>query len=289
VRLRRRSTILAAVLGGTLSVTWPRRAALISSGIRSLSRRKPNPATARGIRVDLGRSRGLWSATSLAADLSPHLTKLLGERTEGAVYSRFGGFTRGRPYSAFLDPESPYYQTWLGAFILFDRPRRRPVVGKGEQPDLVELGHVLDAIQRLVYVPAGCDQHFEDGSAIRPLGQMTIQDLRQDDARFWRVTGQLESWSTYCHGGSPRAPRRGRFLFGKVPRKAPRLVDDFHPLTYSAEIWLNHDDSLGATCARFLFSPTFVDRGGQTRTPGQQLLSSAPSLFRQIRFLVDLP
>jgi hypothetical protein len=276
-------------LGGTLSVTWPRRAALISSGIRSLSRRRPNPATQRGIRVDLGRARGLWAATSLAADLSPRLTDLLGEQTEGAVYSRFGGFTRGRPYSAFLDPESPHYQAWLGAFILFDRPRRRPVLFAGGQPDPDELSHVLDAIQRIVFVSAGCERRFGDGSTIRPLGAMTVQRLEQDGAQWRRVTGQLESWSTYCHGGSPSAPRRGRYLFGKVPKKAPRLVDDFHPLTYSAEMWLNHDDSLGATCARFLFAPTFVDRDGQTRTPGQHLLLAAPSLFRQIRFLVDLP
>ena len=290
MRLRRRSTILAAVLGGTLSVTWPRRAALISSGIRSLSRRKLNAATRRGIRVDLGPARGQWAATSLAVDLSAGLSSSAGELVEGVAYSRFGGFRRGRPYSAFLDPESAYYQAWLGAFVVFDLPRRRAfgfdAAGR-PQPDA--LARILDVVQRLVYESAGCARRFDSGEAIRPLGELKLEAPQAAGSDVWRVTGQFDTWSTYCQGGAPGTPRRGRFLYGKVPRKSTRPVEDFHPLTYSAEIWLQHDLALGATCAKFLVVPTFVDAGGQTRMPGQHLLLTAQVQFRQIRFLVDLP
>jgi hypothetical protein len=269
-------TVFAALGGLVAGLTWYRRSRISSVAVRALSGRRPNAATRKRIRVDLGAPTGDWSRTALAASLDHTLSEVVGRPVEGAAYSRFGDFEGQRRYSRFLDPTSLYYQAWLGAYVVLDSPDGRFGFSAAGDLRVEDALAVLEADQRLVYRSTGCPNRFSDGRATRALGELAVTPPTNLQP-FWRLRGEAESWSNYCRGGK-QSNGWGRALYGVVPADARHDVEDFHPLRYVGEFRVFHDEALGATCCSFLIAPRFVDRSGRELFPGQDLLRYGDAL-----------
>ncbi len=284
--MSRRAAIAFLTLGGLAGLVWPNRAALGSLAVRALSQRVPNAAARRGVRVDLGPAWGRWTRVPLAADLGPTLSEVVGYKIEAAAFSRFGGFPLGKSHSAYLDPTSPYYQAWLGAYLVFDVPSRPPF-GFDDQGGVRESDvlNVLDADQRLVYRSQSCPRRFPDGRAIRPIGEARSEPITVDGVSWHRVTGEAETWSTYHREPRPERQLRARWLYGVSPDRGADCAD-FPAIRCASEVWLRHDADLRATCAAFLVAAR--ERPAEREMPASEpLFFAARSLLRQVRFTAD--
>ena len=270
------------VLGGFgAGMTFARRSRLASVAVRALSGRRSSSAGHAGIRVDLGPAVGEWSRPALVASLDHTLSDVVGRPVEGAAYSRFGEFEGRHPYSRFLDPDSPYYQAWLGAYVVLDGPDGAFAFSAGDCPRTEDALAVLEADQRLVYRSTGCPHRFDGGRCTRPVGSILLHPPREDG--WWRLRGEADSWSNYCRGGGG-SDIWGRTLYGVVPAADEHDVDDYHPLRYTGEFWIRHDDALRATCCAFMIAPRFADRSGREHFSGEALLAEVAERLSLVRF-----
>ncbi len=271
--------VLAVALG------WRGRGLVKSVGMRRLAAALPNPAKRHGLNITIPIDRGGWTKLTLKIDLSPTLSEVVGYPVEAAAYSHYGGFNLSRVYSDFVNPESNYYQAWIGAYVVFDSERRRHFgFDDGGRPVQQEALDVLEADQRLVLGGAGCPNRFPDGRRVRLSGDMTATEIDRDGERWWRLDGKAETWSAY-HRGSSRGGRwRSAAGYGRVPDDAPHPVDDFHELTYSGSFWLRYYPEWQATCARFYIIPEYADRGGRPVTKGRQVEGECQAIVERIVF-----
>jgi hypothetical protein len=271
--------VLAVVLG------WRGRGLVKSVGIRRLAAALPNPAKRHGLNIDIPIDRGGWIKLTLKVDLSPMLSEVVGYPVEAAAYSHFGGFNLSRVYSDFVNPESDYYQAWIGAYVVFDNERRSHFgfddEGRPLQRDALD---VLEADQRLVLGGAGCPNRFPDGRRVRLAGDMTATEIDRHGERWWRLDGKAETWSAYHRGSSRDRHWRSEAGYGRVPDDAPHPVDDFHQLTYRGSFWLRYFPEWRATCARFYIIPEYTDRSGELVTKGQQVKSECQAIVERIVF-----
>ena len=256
-----------------------------SVGIRRLAAALPNPAKRHGLNIDIPIDRGGWIKLTLKVDLSPMLSEVVGYPVEAAAYSHFGGFNLSRVYSDFVNPESDYYQAWIGAYVVFDNERRNQFgfddEGRPLQQDVLD---VLEADQRLVLGGAGCPNRFPDGRRVRLAGDMTATEIDRHGERWWRLDGKAETWSAYHRGSSRDKHWRSEAGYGRVPDDAPHPVDDFHPLTYRGSFWLRYYPEWRATCARFYIIPEDTDRNGRLVTGGQQVEGECQAIVERIVF-----
>jgi hypothetical protein len=266
-------------------LAWLYRGLCMSIAVRLLGSRLPNAAIRRGLAISLGDHGGSWIRIGLQADLGKTLSQVLGHPVEGAAYSRFGGFNMSRLYSDFLNPDSPYYQAWLGAYVVFDDQDRR-AFGFDEQGGLVKEAALaaLEADQRLVFRSAGCPRKFPDGNVVKLRGQLTGEKVEHDGESWWCVSGEADTWSTYRRGGNPQASRLRRRAYGVVPSSAEHDVDDHHPLCYRGEFWMRYFPEFKATCAKFYIWPFYVDRHGREVTKGEQIVPECRELLKNISF-----
>ena len=273
------------LLGIGAGFAYMNRGMVRSIAIRLLARSLPNAATKRGVHIDLGPARGGWIRLVLQADLSATLREVTGVPWAAAAYSRFGGFNRSRIYSDFLNPTSPYYQAWFGAYIVFD-------TSQGEQygfaadgsPQTQAALDMLEADQRLVYSGAGVDKRFDDERCVRLLGEFQVEQVQEGEHIWWRMTGEAETWSVYYPDGHPRGNWKHFWTYGQVPLLAPHDVEPFHPLRYRGEFWQRHDQRLGATCAKFFVYPEYETRSGRRVTWAEQLVPECQTMLRTVRF-----
>ena len=270
---------LAVVLG------WRGRGLVKSVGIRRLAAALPNPAKRHGLNIDIPIDRGGWIKLTLKVDLSPMLSEVVGYPVEAAAYSHFGGFNLSRVYSDFVNPESDYYQAWIGAYVVFDSKRRSHFgfddEGRPLQQDAMD---VLEADQRLVLGGAGCPNRFPDGRRVRLAGDMTATETDRHGERWWRLDGKAETWSAYHRGSSRDKHWRSEAGYGRVPDDAPHPVDDYHPLTYRGSFWLRYYPEWRATCARFYIIPEYTDNDGRLVTGGQQVEGECQAIVERIVF-----
>jgi hypothetical protein len=277
--------VVALFICAAVLLAWLYRGLLMSIAVRLLGSRLPNPAKRRGLTISLGDHGGSWIRIGLQADLGKTLSQVLGYPVEAAAYSRFGGFNLSRLYSDFLNPDSPYYQAWWGAYAVFDHERRR-AFGFDEQGDFVpeEALAVLEADQRLVYRSAGCPRKFPEGNMVKLKGQLTGEKAEHQGESWWCIWGEAETWSTYRRGGSPEASRLRRRAYGVVPPSAEHEVDDYHPLCYRGEFWMRYFPEFKATCAKFYIYPFYADRHGREVTKGEQIVPQCRELLKNITF-----
>ena len=280
--MKRMLLVLIAVLA--LVAAWPRRGWVRSAGVRRLAAALPNPAKLHGLNIDIPVDRGAWTRLTLKVDLSPTLSEVVGYPVEAAAYSHFGGFNLSRVYSDFVNPDSDYYQAWIGAYVVFDGDRRTHF-GFDDEGQLVqqEALDVLEADQRLVLGGAGCPNWFPDGRRVRPIGDMTATEAVTAGERWWRMDGKAETWSAY-HRGSRGRHWRSEAGYGRVPDDATHPVDDFHPLSYSGSFWLRYFPEWQATCAKFYIYPEYTDKHGQLVTKGKQVESECRAIVDRISF-----
>jgi cob(I)alamin adenosyltransferase len=276
---------LLLVFGAGAAFAWLYRGLLLSLAVRLLASLLPNAAKRHALQISLGPHRGGWIRLTLQANLGKPLSEILGFPLEAVAYSRFGGFNLSRVYSDFMNPCSPYYQCWVGAYAVFDSEHRKGF-GFDERGTFVadEVRAALEADQRLVYRSAGCPHRFPDGNTVRLRGELRAERLEIDGLSWWRIRGEADTWSAYHKGSSPQASRLRSKVYGLVPGSEQHQVDDYHPLRYQGEFWLRYFPELQATCAKFFVWPTYKDRDGHEVSEGQHAAGMGGELLRSITF-----
>jgi len=267
---------------------WLLRGLLMSLAVRLLASRLSNAAKRHRLRIHFGHHEGGWIRCTLQADLGKTLSQVLDYPVEAAAYSRFGGFNLSRLYSDFMNPDSPYYQCWLGAYVVLDSEPRK-AFGFDAQGELVheEALAVLEADQRLVFRSAGCPHRFPDGTAVRLKGQLEGEVKEENGLSWWCIWGEADTWSAYHKGPNPEGSRLRSRVYGMVPYSATHAVDDFHPLRYRGEFWMRYFPEYGATCAKFYIWPSYDDQRGQRVSPPQELIVECQQLLTTIAFSRD--
>jgi hypothetical protein len=274
--------LLAALV---VAFGWRRRGRVKSVAIRRLAAARPNPAKRHGLEIRIPVDRGGWIRLTLQADLSRTLSEVVGYPVEAAAYSHFGGYNRSRVYADFVNPDSDYYQAWLGAYVVFDSERRQHFGFDDEgQPIQQEALDVLEADQRLVLGGAGCPNRFPDGRLVQLIGDMTVAEAELGGERWWRLDGKADTWSAFHRGRSPGGGWRSEAGYGRVPDHAPHPVDDFHPLTCTGSFWMRYFPEWQATCARFYIYPEYTDRNGERVTKGQRVETECQAIVDRITF-----
>jgi len=280
-----RRLALALVAVSAVALAWPRRFVLASTFMRLVAAAQPNPAKRHGIDMHFPVRGTGWIWPTLKVDLSASLSEVVGYPVEAAAYSHYGGFNVSPTYADFVNPDSSYYQAWIGAYVIFDNERRKHFGFDDEsKPVVQDATDVLEADQRLVYWAAGCSKTFPDGRLVRRIGEWTANEVDSGGERWWRLGGKAETWSAYHRGKTPQGNWRHYWASGQVPVDAPHAVEDFHPLTYSGCIFLRYRPEWQATCATFYIYPEYVDRNGEKVTKGQQLEAECQAIVDKIVF-----
>jgi hypothetical protein len=275
---------LMAIVSATTTVTWLYRGLLMSVTVRLLASLLPNAAKRHGLVIRFGAHKGGWVRLTLQADLGKTLSQVVGQPVEAAAYSRFGGFNLNRIYSDFMNPDSPYYQAWLAAFVVFDDEERR-AFGFDERGRFIpeEVMAVLEADQRLVYRSARCPYKFPDGNAVRFTSEVRGDQIEVGEQSWWRIAGEAQTWSAY-HRGTPEGSSFRSRVYGIVPSSAEHNVDDFHPLRYQGEFWMRYFPENEATCAKFYIYPYYDDIRGKEVTKGDHIVAVCQELLKGITF-----
>jgi hypothetical protein len=276
---------LLLILTGA-ALAWLFRGLLMSLAVRFLASRRSNSVKRHGLKIDFGPHTGQWIRLGLQANLGKTLSQVVGYPLEAAAYSRFGGFNLSHSYSGFLNPESPYYQCWLGAYVVFDS-EHRTAFGFNQEGRLMEQDVLaaLEADQRLVHRSTGCPHRFADGNAVRLKGKLsTAQTQTAGGLTWWRTSGRADTWSSYHKGASPSGSRLRSLIYGTVPRSASHSVSDYHPMTYEGEFWMRYCPEYEATCAKFCIWPISAE-GIVGRANGKdQIARESPQLLERITF-----
>ena len=275
--------LVVIVLAATV-VAWFYRGLLMSLMVRLVASSLPNAAKRHGLVIRFGAHKGGWIRLTLQADLGKTLSQVVGRPVEAAAYSRFGGFNLSHVYSDFMNPESPYYQAWLGAYVVFDDAERQ-AFGFDEQGGFIpdEVTAVLEADQRLVYRSARCPHKFPDGNVVRFTTELTGEQKEVNGQSWWRMTGEADTWSAY-HRGTPEGSGLRSRVYGTVPSSAEHGVDDFHPLRYQGDFWMRYFPEYQATCAKFYIYPHYSDRHGREVTKAEQIVAECRELLKGITF-----
>lgn len=267
------------------AVSWRYRGRLGSSALRRLAAVVSDPARDRGLKIHIPTGQGAWINTTLKADLGPALSGVVGYTLTGAAHSRFAGFNLSRTYSDFVNPDSPYYQAWVGAYVVFDGDERRHFGFDDDgQPVKEESLAVLEADQRMVLGGAGCPHTFPDGRRVSPLDEMQVARVDSEGEQWWRLDGRAETWSAYHRGSAPDGHRRAEAVYGRVPENASHPVDDFHPLTYTGSFWQRYIPEWGATIAKFYICPAYTTQDGRSVEPQESLVAECEEIVRGTTF-----
>ena len=264
---------------------WRSRGLVRSVGARGLAAMMPNPAKERGLDIRIPIEYGGWTRITLKVDLGPALSGVLGYPVEAAAYSHFGGFNLSRVYSDFVNPDSPYYQAWIGVYVVFDGESRKHFGFDDDgKPIEAETLAVLEADQRLVLGGAGCPHFFDDGRRVRLIGELSASEVTSAGELWWRLEGKAETWSAYHRGGTPGGHWRSDAGYGRVPDDAPHPVEDFHPLAYSGSFWQRYVPEWGVTCAKFFIYPEYTDNDGRLVTRGSSLRAECNAVIDAVSF-----
>ena len=253
-----------------------------SVAVRLARRMAPDPATRRGVAISTAIYRGAWTKIALRADLSRALSIVAGRPLAAVAYSHFGGFG-DRPFAALLDPESPYYQAWLGAYAVF--ADGEPAFGYDESKKPVPEAAMqrLEADQRLVLAGAGLMPVDDPRPRVKLVGDLEVENVISWAGNWVRVRGKADTFSSF-ERGSESAHRYARWLYGVAPRDPDVPVRDFHPITCHGSLWYRFEPALGATIAKFYVYSQYTDNTGRLWERGKALADECEGLMDGIRF-----
>ena len=273
----------AGTVGGVL--VWNQRGHVQSIAVRKLAATVGDPLRKRGMRIRIPAEQGGWIRTTLKADLGPALSEVVGYPLEAAAHSHFGGFNLSGVYSDFINPDSEYYQAWLGAYVAFESEGRCHFgfddSGRPVQQDVL---NVLEADQRMVLGGAGCPNWFPADRRVRLLGDLSVTEVESGGTTWWRLDGKAETWSAYHRGTAAAGNGSSELVYGRVPDGAPHDVEDFHPLTYTGSFWQRYDPEWHATLSKFFACPTYVARDGREVGGGQGLAAECEQIMEATVF-----
>ena len=282
--MRRLCLLLLAIV--TIAVVWRRRARLRSIAMLLVASALPNSAKRHGIDIRIPTPDRAWIRPVLKVDISASLSEVVGYPVEATAYSRYGGFNLSRVYSDFVNPDSRYYQAWIGAYVIFDGERRKHFgfddSGRPVQQEALDL---VEADQRMALGDFGCPHWHAGGQRLRLIGDLTAATVDGGAERWWRMDGKMETWSGYHRGKNPAGKMPHYWGSGVVPKDAAHAVEDYHPLTYTGSVWLCYRPEWRATCGKFYVYPEFTDRNGETVTKGQQIAGECEAILDAVEFL----
>ena len=241
-----------------LCLGWLYRATLANWGICTLiAATQPDPVRARGIAVDFPPPGGRWAPGILMGDLTQTLSQVVGRPLPAAIYTRIAAADPGRAYSRFQDPTSPYYQVWIGVYVVPDSDGVAHYgLDEDGQPVVAECLALFEADQRLALPWSGCSSRFPDGNLVRAQAEdFQMQQVQLAGDTYWKVSGAGETWSLFQHGRSPDAAWPFYWFAGTVSPRAWPTVHDQHSLTYQGAFYLRYDPDLSASVVQLYVCP----------------------------------
>ena len=259
---------------------------LRSAAVRKLTQLLPNPAKEQGIKVDLGPGIPGWNSVTLVGFMSKTLPDIVGHPVEAVAYSRFGGFNGDRRFADFQNPDSPSYQCWYGAYVVFDNGHRRrfgfDADGNVSVQDAID---ALEADQRLVYQSAGIGLVFGDGRLVQRSGEFEREIVESNGETWHRLSGEAQTWSTYHRGTLPTESWKFGWCYGSIPSEAEHGVHDLHRLTYRGEFWAHYKPEWKASLCKFFIYPSYDNRQGERIDKGSDwLIEAGQRALAGIRF-----
>ena len=226
---------------------------------------QPNSGKERGVSVELPRNVRGWMPGGVSIDFASNLGTFLadevGHPCTGVNNYIMGAFTK-HGCSGLMDPTSPYYNAWVGCYVIFDDANVTHFGFAGDGSPIVEtLGAVAKSDQRIVLTGANCPHPFRfDMSNVR------ISTRREPDGEWCVLESDIETWSPFHQGRRAGAASRFYLMFGAPPAGVTFDVDEFHPATYIGSMWARYDASLKATFCRFCNSARWTDRNGKVHS-----------------------
>jgi len=278
-------TVVALCLG------WLYRATLANWGICALiAATQPDPVRARGIAVEFPPPGGRWAPGILMGDLTQTLSQVVGRPLPATIYTRIAAADPGRAYSRFQDPTSPYYQVWIGVYVVPDSDGVAHYgLDEDGQPAVAECLALFEADQRLALPWSGCSSRFPDGNLVRAQAEdFQMQQVQLGGDTYWKVSGAGETWSLFQHGRSPDAAWPFYCFAGTVPSRAWPTLDDHQPLTYQGAFYLRYDRALHASVVKLCVYPVPVGGALQSSAaagaqPALDVVSECEAVLAQIR------
>lgn len=273
----RLAAVLSAVIAAVLTLSPTTRSVVVRLAALARTRRVLGD-----IAVTTAIDRGEWTRLVLCADLSQALSAVAKRPLRAVAYSHFGGFGR-KAYSSWLVPTSPYYQAWLGAYVV--RVDEGPPFGFDEDgkplPDTAR--QLLEADQRLVLNSAGLIPKQDERPRVAAQTTAEMEQVVSWGSTWVRLRGSGTTPSAFQRGGT-FARRRAMWLYGVVPRECDLPVGDFHTVTMHAALWYRYDAGLRATVAKFYAYSEYVNEHGETIAAEKSIADECEALLEGIRF-----
>lgn len=269
---------------------WLWRAALANWAICAAIRvTQYDPVRAQGVALAFPPPTPPWSAGILMGDLSSTLSEVLGRPMRASVYTRIAAALPGRGWSCFQDPDSPYYQVWVGAYVVLDGAEGQSarqhfgLDGQG-QPVLSECLALFEADQRLALPWAGCANHLPDAARVRGLTETFLAERATVAGQAcWKVSGVGETWALFHHGRTPAAAWPVYWFMGSVPRQQMTAVDDYPALRYHGVFYLCYEPALRASVVRFYIYPEYRDTQERQVEHGVEVIPTCEAVVSHIR------
>jgi hypothetical protein len=288
--MRKKLLVLPAAAAAAVPL-WLNRRFFTSKAMLTAAHALPNSAKKHGLEVDIPIPAGSgWIKPTLHVDIGDALSEVLGYRIEATAFSHYGGFNLSKVHSDFVNPDSEYYQAWVGAYYVFDGDERKRY-GFDDDGNLVtsEALDLVEADQRMALGDFGCPNWFPDGRRLRLKGEMTASTAERSDGMWWRTDGKVDTWSGYHRGKFPEGKLPHYWGSGVVPKDAPHPVDNYHPLTLMGAVFLRYRPEWAATCGMFYVIPEYVDNNGELVTKGMALKNECESILAGVTFREGRP
>ena len=223
---------------------------------------QPNSGKEQGVQIALPRNVPGWMPRGTSVDFGSNLGRFLadevGHPCTGVNNYMMGAFT-DHGCSGLMDPTSPYYNAWVGCYVIFDDTR---VAHYGFRDDGSPIMDVLAAVaksdQRIMLTGTNCPHPFRFDLVDVQLGH--VQEPDGDWVEFKSV---IETWSLFHQGRRAGASGKYYISFGSPPPSATFDVGEFHPITYLGTMLARHDFKLKATFCKFCNSARWTDNTGK--------------------------
>ncbi len=223
--------------------------------------RQPNVGKQRGVQVVLPRRVPGWMPQGVSVDFASNLGAFLaaevGHPCTGVNNYMMAAFTK-HGCSGLCDPTSPYYNAWVGCYVIFDDAHVTHFGFADDGSPIVEtLGAVARSDQRIMLTGSACPHPFRFD-----LHNVRLTTVRDDDGEWLQVQSEIETWSIFHQGRRPGASGHFYLAFGSPPESATFSVDPFHPITYIGTMQARYDARLKATFCKFCNAARWIDKAG---------------------------
>lgn len=289
--MKSRKLILVPLAAAAAVPVWLNRMYFKNKAMILAAHLFPNSAKKNGVTAVLPVPKGsAWITPTLHVDIGDSLSEVVGYRIECTAFSRFAGLRMSNLHSDFVNPDSEYYQAWVGAYYVFDGDNRQHY-GFDDNGDVVPLEalNLVEADQRMALGDMGCPHWFPDGRRLKLKGELATTVVERSDGQWYRCDGKVDTWSGYHRGKSPLARAPMYWGSGIWPKDAPHPVDDYHPLTYTGAVWLRYRPEWHATTGLFYVITEYVDNYGQKVTRGLALKDECESILDNVTFMKGKP